>query len=413
MRQEERFTMQEYKKIEILDKLKNKLITQKYAAEALNYTVRHIRRLIDRYNKEDKLGIVHKSRGKTSNRKIDSQLKNEIMQLMHSTYYLFAPKHATEQLLKRHNISISSETLRKWMLAEGLWKKERKRKQKRAYRQQRPCFGELVQLDGSEHKWVHGSNGYWTLLLFIDDATKRVFMRFYKNESHASIADFTMHYMKQYGLPLAIYTDKGGVYKVNLNNQNDDRITQYERSLNELAVELIHAHSPQAKGRVERSFGTHQKRLVAELALAQITTMEEANIFLEKTYMQQHNKAFACEPSMPENMHRPLPQNINFNHVFSIIEKRIVTSDWTIKYHNQIIQIESTRPAIVKPKDTVIVHKNMDKTLKITIRGNLLDFTVITTLKHKQKTVVAKHVSLPYKPPLNHPWRTYQKTGHF
>jgi hypothetical protein len=394
----------EIKQIEIIEKLNRKEIIQATAAELMGKSTRSVRRRLLRYNESGAEGLVHRSRGKPSNRKTADAVCARVVALASSKYAGYGPTFLAEKLQENEHITLNRETVRLMLIKNGQWQKKRKRCKHRKWREPKEHLGQLVQLDGSPHKWIQGSDTYWTLIKFIDDATKRTYARFYPSEAHEHVVDLTIRYIKKYGKPAAVYTDRGGVYKVNKGNENNDLITQYERALSEIDIELKHAYSPQAKGRIERSFSTDQDRLVKELKLHNITTMEQANEFLETVYLPKHNERFERLPKNEIDLH--ISHNgCELADVFAVIEQRTVANDWTIKYRNKILQIESTRPAIVRPKDIVTVHERLDGTIYLTIRSSCVDFKQIQykpILKREGKNTQSYK---PFKPSMNHPWR--------
>lgn len=397
----------ELNQINIIEKLKRGEISRKTAAEVLGRARRTISRRLKRYCKDGPAGLVHRSAGKPGNRSYDPAKKEIILKLLTTKYVGFGPTFASEKLAEHDNIIINRETLRRFMIKNGLWQKKRKRTKHRKWRERKEHFGQMLQLDGSPHRWVAGSSVYWTLMMFIDDATGKIFARFYKNESYESVADCTKQYIQKYGKPISIYADRGSVFKVNAKNENNDAITQYERALSELAIQLIPAYSPQAKGRVERGFQTHQDRLVKEMQLRGIRSMDEANAFLEQEYILKHNEKYSCQPKERADLHRK--HNIpNLDDIFAVITERKVTNDWTIRYKNQILQLDTNRPAIVKPKDTVIVRERLNGTFFITIRSERINHYEIQK-QTKQKNAETYNNQAFYRPPINHPWRQSYK----
>ena len=394
----------EIKQIEVIEKLRRQEITQATAAELIDKSTRSVRRKLVRYNARGAEGLVHRSRGRASNRKTADAVCARVTTLASGKYAGYGPTFMAEKLEENEHIKLNRETVRLMLIKNGLWQKKRKRNKHRKWREPKEHLGQLVQLDGSPHKWIQGSDTYWTLIKFIDDATKRTYARFYPSEAHKYVVDLTIRYIKKYGKPAVVYTDRGGVYKVNSGNENDELITQYERALSEINIELKHAHSPQAKGRVERSFSTDQDRLVKELKLHNITTMEQANEFLETVYLPRHNEKFERLPKNEADLH---VHHIGpkLEDVFATIEQRTVTNDWTVRYKNKILQIESSRPAIVRPKDIIAVHERLDGTIYLTIRSSCINFRQIQykpILKHKREIL---HQPKPVKPGINHPWR--------
>lgn len=379
-------------------------LSRSAAAKKAGCSERTISRSKKRYKVEGYAGLRHRRRGCVSNRATAKEFKQKVLDLMRTQYEGFGPTFAAEKLEELEGIKINDETLRLWMIADGLWKKKRQRLRQRKWRERKQYYGEMQQFDGSEHLWTPGV--YWTLLKFIDDATGRVFQRFYENESYQSVADLTIRYIEKYGKPVSIYTDRGSVYKVTTNNHDGDMITQYQMALNDLAVELIHANSPQAKGRVERSFNTDQDRLVKELKLRGITTIDEANTFLENQYNDRHNAKFARIAAQPDNLHGTIG-NVNLNKIFTRRTQRNVMNDWTIKYCNRLFQLDSSCPAIVKPKNTVIVHEQLDGIIFISIRKQQISFKEIGVKPQVEpsKTRLANPVPTFWRPTVDHPWK--------
>lgn len=394
----------EIKQIEIIEKLKRKEITRATAAELLGKSVRSVCRKLARYNESGAEGLVHRSRGRQSNRKTAAAVCARVTALASSKYAGYGPTFMAEKLQENEHITLNRETVRLMLIKNGQWQKKRKRSKHRKWREPKEHLGQLVQLDGSPHKWIQGSDTYWTLIKFIDDATKRTYARFYPSEAHAHVVDLTIRYIKKYGKPAAVYTDRGGVYKVNNGNENDDLITQYERALSEIGIELKHAYSPQAKGRIERSFATDQDRLVKELRLRNITTMEQANEFLETAYLPKHNEKYERLPKNAFDLHTP-HKGAGLEDIFAVIEQRKVANDWTIRYRNKILQIESNRPAIVKPKDIVTVHERRDGTIYLSIRSSHINFKQIQYKPILKQEGQNLQQHKPFKPGSDHPWR--------
>lgn len=395
---------QEIKQIKIMEQFKRGEISRKTASELMGRSERTITRKCARYNANGAQGLVHKSRGQVSNRRADESTRRQIVDLAKTKYLDFGPTFMSEKLAENDDIFVNRETLRLLLIDNGLWEKQRKRTRRRRWREPKAHYGQMIQLDGSPHIWVAGSKEYWTLIKMIDDATGKVFARFYPSESYKHVSDLTIRYIKTHGKPASIYTDRGGVFKVNVANENDDLITQYERALSDLDIVLIHAYSPQAKGRVERSFKTDQDRLVKELALRGITSMDKANEFLESYYLAKHNTKYARQPKNTADLHVPY-NGKNLTDIFTIIGTRKVANDWTIRYKNKLLQLETTRPAIVKPKDIVTVHERLDGSIFLTIRSMLITHKEILFKPILKQDGQKPILQAPYKPNIDHPWR--------
>ncbi len=406
----------ECNRMRILESVIRKEISRGEAAIRIGISYRHAGRLIKRYKVNGAAGLAHKSRGRPSTRKMPDNKREEIARIIKDHYADFGPTLAAEMLSERHGINLNKEVLRRIMMQSGLWAKQRKRSKHRFWRAPKDHLGEMVQSDSSIHDWFEGRGPKCWLIKFIDDATNTILhAEFASSESYHCLSYATIHYFQQWGLPQLMYTDKGKVYRVNQNNENNEFITQYQQALQLLNVELQHAHSPQAKGRVERSFGTDQDRLVKMLRLEGISDIEAANKYLKEVYIPKHNKKFARPAAREGDMHIKLG-NINPFDVFCIREQRKVRNDWTIQYSNRIIQITDSRPAIVKPRDIVTVSERLDGSIYITIRGTRLESTEVA--QRPARIQEPKPIWKPLKPSRNHPWRQYERyagmqKGHF
>jgi len=398
----------EHNQIKIFEKLKRQEMPQKQAAERLQISTRQIKRKLSKYKKHGAQSLVHGNRGKPSKRRIDPIKVNEILNIMKTRYEGFGPTFAAEKLGEEFKINISAKTLRNYMIKENIWQTgHRKRKKHREWRSPKEHFGEMVQMVTSEHIWIPQINEYWDYIKFVDDATKAIlYAEFLNAETTKNVMASTKKYFQIYGKPLMLYTDKAGIFKVNTNNPENIYITQYERALRELDVKLIHAHSPQAKGRIERSFGTDQDRLVKELKLANISTKEAANKFLCSYYIPKMNAKFTRPAVKKEELHQPVSQK-ELDEAFCIKSERKVHNDCTVFYHNRFFQISGSRPAIVKPGDIVTMCEYLDDTIKIKIRTTDLEFK---ELKERGKFVKSKTLNGPFKlhkPKSGHPWRRF------
>lgn len=342
--------------------------------------------------------------------------RKKIVSLISTHYADFGPTLISEMLQERHGITHHKEVIRRIMLQEGLWVRQHKRKKHRSWREPKKYFGEMTQADASPHDWFEGRGSRCSLLIFIDDATSAILHgEFAPSESYDAYARASINYFTKWGIPETMYTDKGGVFSVNNHNEDGALITQYQANLESLGIVLMKAHSPQAKGRVERSFETHQDRLVKLLRLEGINDIEAANAYLRDVYIPKHNAKFARAPICEGDKHRKVVVNDWFD-VFCIQETRTVRNDWTIQYKNQLIQINNMRPAIVKPKDGVTVYERLDGKLRLKIRSSELEFTLINQRPIKQEE--PKPLWRPSRPAKNHPWRRWvrddsPKRGHF
>ena len=405
--------VKEAKRLRVIEEAIEKQMTQRKAASILGLSERQVRRVVKRVQREGPIGIIHHSRSKPSLRKIPEQLKKEVISLYQETYSGFGPTLFQENLLEKDRIKIGKETLRKWLIEKELWQKERKERKHRHWRERKAYFGEMVQMDGSHHDWLEGRGTKLVIMAYIDDATSIVYARFYDYEGTIPAMDSFKGYIEQYGIPLKLYLDKHTTYKSNAKLTIEEELegkkepkSQFERALEELGVEVIHANSPQAKGRIERLFKTLQDRLVKEMRLKNISTKEEANRSLEE-YLQSHNKKFSKLPLNMANLHRKIPEDLNLYSIFSIKTKRVLKNDWTISYNNHLYQVKETPPNIrIK---SVVVEERIDNTIHLTYNDIELKYKKIEKrpLKPKEEKEQLKirkiHIS-----PLDHPWRRFK-----
>ena len=383
------------------------------ASKQIGVTVRHIRRMKSAVIKNKMKGIIHASRGQVGNRKMDVEKTKKAKKHLKEKYYDFGPLLASEKLDEEDDIQINKESVRQIMIAENLWKpKSRKQPKKRhVWRARKDNYGEMEQFDGSYHVWFGKEES--CLLLSVDDATGKItHAKFDYNEGVVAVFKFWLEYFAKNGLPLSIYLDKFSTYKVNHKNavDNKDLITQFQRMMNQTGVKLITAHSPQAKGRVERMNGTLQDRLVKELRLAGITNMENANKFLEK-YIPKFNAKFSVIPNRKKDLHKKLNENIKLKlpQIFSIQSSRKILNDYTIMFKTQYFQLDEIQPTTVYKKDSVTIEEHLNGEIKINLKAHYLSYKVLPERPKKEINIkliaLTKRKQSSYKPPANHPWR--------
>jgi hypothetical protein len=369
-----------------MEQIRNRGITQKDAAEKLGITPRWLRIKYKRYIREGIGGLLHKNRNRASSHRWDAKERELTVNLLRSDWHGFGPKFVSDKLKDIHSIKVSKETIRQIMIKEGLWIAGKNRAQVyRKYRERKEIFGVMIQIDGSPHDWFEGRGPKCTLLVFIDDATSRiVWIEFAESESLVSVGSAMRNYVEEHGRPISIYVDYGSVFSVNTNNPDREKLSQFERAMSELGIEVIHARSPQAKGRVERANKTLQDRLVKEMRLKGVASIEQANMFLKKEeYIEKHNAKFAVDPIAPGNAHRDLA-NHDLNQIFCIKEERVLTNDFTISYKGRIIQLEKDQRALIRPSNKIIVHEHFDNSLTLYIRNIKLNFREIGMRKKAQ-----------------------------
>jgi len=345
---------------------------------------------------------------------LGDEVREKVLLLYKTTYADFGPTLATEKLLERDGIKISDETLRGWLLGAGIWQKRRKRSPHRRWRERRECFGEMVQMDGSHHDWLEGRGSELVLMAYIDDATSTTYARFYDYEGTMPAMDSFQRYVHKYGLPMSVYLDRHTTYKSPKKLTEWEKIediaplSQFERALKELGVELIHALSPQAKGRIERLFGVLQDRLVKEMRLRDIKTKEEANEFLEE-YLPGYNERFRVCPANEADAHVRLPGAFDLDRYLCIKRNRTIGNDNTIILDGRFYQIEEERKG-----KKVVVEERIDGSLRITRNGVALKYTELP--ERPKKEIVTKTdqrvYNRPPKPSKDHPWKKSWKNWH-
>ncbi len=398
---------EEASRLHIIHQALSKKISQTKAASLINLSDRQIRRMIRRVREEGDDGICHRSRGKASNRCIPKKVKKRAIEIFKKEYPDFNLAHATEKLSEVHGITINDETLRLWLNQAEIPYKKRKVKKHRQRRDRRPHFGELVQIDGSHHDWFEGRGPVCVFMGYIDDATNTVHGRFYDYEGTMPAMDSMKRYIKHYGIPQSVYLDKHSTYKSwaepTIEEQLNDQkpMSHFEKSLDELIIKVIHANSPQAKGRVERLFKTLQDRLVKEMRLNGVKNVEEANEFL-KTYLPKHNRQFKKEAGSKADLHRPAPHSRELDRILCTKEERTVKNDYTIAHNGTLYQIEEPTRA-----QKVIVEERLNGTLHITYKGQDLRYRVITTRLARETPEVSLLLQekKPWFPSVDHPWR--------
>lgn len=399
----------ELKRLHVIKQAIEKKIKRIKACELLSLGYRQVSRIIKCVQQKGDTGVIHKSRGRPSNRSFPKKLKETVIKLYGAKYNDFGPTLFSEKLFEIDKIKISPETLRIWLIESGDWKKIRKNRTHREWRERKHCFGEMIQIDGSHHDWFEDRCPKAVYMGYVDDATSKVFGRFYGHEGTLPFMDSFKRYIRRNGIPLSVYIDKHSTYKSTAKPSIEDELngaepmSQVERALKELQVNVIHANSPQAKGRIERSFGTKQDRLVKELRLKQISSIEEANKFLPE-YLHKHNKKFAVKPKEKANMHRPAPKGLNLDKILCIKTERVLKNDFTISYDGKLYQIKDNINA-----KNVVVEVRTNGSMFVTYHGVNLKYNEIVVKPLKENKRLSEPASpRTYIPPADHPWRRYQ-----
>ncbi len=400
-------SQRELKRLHVIKKVLDEVLSQVEASEILLLSSRQIRRIIKKIREEGDKGIRHGLRGKKSAKRLPKNIKEKVIKFYRGKYEGFGPTLASEKLLELEGIKISKETLRNWLIESGDWKKVRKSRTHRQWRERKHYFGEMVQMDGSHHDWLEGRGSNLVLMAYIDDATNTVFARFYDYEGTIPAMESFKHYIKEYGVPMSVYLDRHSTYKSTGKPTIEDELSnkmpksQFERALEELGVRVIHAYSPQAKGRIERLFKTLQDRLVKEMRLHCIKTKDEANEFL-KHYLRGYNERFSINPAKEGDLHRAIPKDVDIDRILCIKTKRTLRNDFTISHDGNLYQITER----VHGKE-VIVEERTDGSLHITYDSRRLEFKEVSSRPVKvteAKVIKSKKV---YIPPKDHPWKKY------
>ena len=404
----------EITRLEVMQRLKDKRLTQAEAGEMLSLGVRQIKRLYRAYKGQGAKGLISARRGKESNNRLDAVVVRQALDLIYERYRDFGPTLAHEKLVEVHGLKISDESVRRLMIAEGVWKPKRAKKPPvHQMRERRACFGELVQIDGSDHDWFEGRAPRCNLLVYIDDATGALLeLWFVPEETTFAYFAASRHYFECYGKPVAFYSDKHGIFRVNQEQTSglSDGVTQFGRAMQELNIQILCANSPQAKGRVERANQTLQDRLVKELRLQGISDIDTANAFLPQ-FREDFNRRFAVQPRSSHDAHRPLLKTENLDIILTYQKTASLSKNLTVQYHKVIYQIQSNRPdyALRNAKVTVCEHATGE--VVILYKNKALPYTIFHKAAQQADVVDSKtldrQVKLPQPPASNHPWRRY------
>ncbi len=403
----------ERRRMTLMTRITEGLLKVREAAEMMRVSYRQAKRIFQRYREEGDRGLVNRSRGRRSNRACLESKRKRAVALYDKLYTGFGPLLASEHLETDHGIAVNPETLRQWLISSGLWESRRRRESHRAARERRPCRGDLVQIDGSEHDWFEGRGPRAVLMVMIDDATNRTLARFYTGEDTAAAYDIFERYVGLYGLPVALYSDRDSIYVCTREACLEEELanvgpeTQFARAMRELGVGLIPAHSPQAKGRVERRHSLFQDRLVKEMRLLGIRTIEAANAFLDGSFLTLVNERYTVKPYDSANAHLPRPSASTLSVVLSWQESRGVAKDWTLRWRNRRLQIDARHAALGLPGRRVVVVERRDGSLCLLYGKHLLTFrNAPAPTTPLPRPVVPKPPPGPRpRPAADHPWR--------
>ena len=414
----------ELKRAGVLARVKAATLSLRSAATLMDVSYRQAKRLYRRYRQHGAAGLKHRGAGRASNRTTSMRLRRQVLARVREKYggtvdERFGPTLAAEHLASEDGLTVDHETLRRWMLAAGLWSRARKRSPHRRRRERQAHFGELVQMDGSFHPWFEGRAPGSCLLTLVDDATGKTFGRFGAQETIWAAVGVLRAWIERYGIPRALYTDWKNVY-VRVPNAEErvtgaEPLTQFGRMCAILGIQIIPASSPQAKGRIERNHGTQQDRLVKKLRRKGIGNIDTANAFLEAEYWADHNQRFARAPASPDDFHVALRRDVRLDAVFRLEETRTLSNDWVVRYDNRLLQVErqSHQPPA---RSRVVVYEDPDGQIEIRYRGRAMHYTdgalevAVDTVAgprtppgvHHDRRAVRRLRSRP--PSADHPW---------
>lgn len=407
----------ELKRLGVLARVEKEALNLVNAAEILGLSYRQTKRIWRRYQDEGEEGLQHRSVGRESGRSKPKKFRLKVLRLVRKKYSgevgeRFGPTLAAEHLGSEDGIEIHPETLRRWMLAEGLWSQMRKRKAHRKRREPRAHFGELVQLDGSFHEWFEQRGPKGCLMNLVDDATGTTLAALGAEETIWTAAGVLRRWIEQYGVPVALYTDWKTVYVKEATEQQllrgEAAETQFGRMCKRLGIRIIAANSPQAKGRVERNHGTHQDRLVKKLRRKKIASYETANEFLRREYLPDHNRRFAYAAASPEDYHHKTPSKTELDEVFRLESSRVIGNDWVVRYGNRFLQVNRQATNLAPAKGKVVVCEWQDGRVEIRYRERKVEWEEIAERPQKAKPAPVGVAGKPYggtPPAPSHPWR--------
>jgi len=387
------------------------------AAVMMGLGYRQSKRLGQRYREEGAEGLKHRSAGRESNRKKPKKFRERVLRLVAKKYSgeegeRFGPTLAAEHLASDDHVDVNVQTLRRWMLSAGPWSRARKRRAHRKWRERKEHVGELVQLDGSFHDWLEGRGPDGCLMNMVDDASGDTLARLGGEETIWTAAGVLRAWVKKYGVPVALYTDWKNVYVREASQKEQMQgvvpVTQFGQMCQRLGIRIIAANSPQAKGRVERNHGTHQDRLIKKMRLKKIKTHAEANRFLEKEYLPEHNRRFRRSPAQPENYHRAAPKAAELEEVFHLETVRVIGNDWVVRHDKRYFQVKAQARQYAPAKGKVTVWEWEDGRLQIRYRGRAVAWEEITgpvpVQAVRPRETTAKKATSP-TPKADHPWR--------
>ena len=370
------------------------------AARLMGVSLRQARRLWKRYRAHGAGGLVHRLRGRAGNRRLDEDLRARIVKRHQERYADFGPTFACEKLAVE-GLVLSPDTLTTLLKERHLWRRRRRRDRHRQRRERRSSWGSMIQMDGSHHDWFEGRAPGCVLMVLIDDATNRTAARFYRAETTEAAFDVVGHWVRRHGLPRSLYVDRHGIYR---DQEHPQKPTQFGRAMKELRVELIQAHSPQAKGRVERRHRVFQDRLVKELRLRNISDLEQANALLDTLFLPELNRRYAVEARRDTDLHRPIPTDLALEEILCVQEPRVVGRDWCVRWRNRWLQIPAAHAALELAGKRVLLKQLAGGQVLLTYQNQPLSYRVLTVRMAVPRRLPVGINRKPWKPGPNHPW---------
>src|SRR5882672_9290129 len=418
-------------RVEILTRVRSQQLRVVDAGRLLRVSYRQAKRLWQRYREEGAAGLKHRSAGRSSYRACDQKFREKVLGRVREKYggavgERFGPTLASEHLASEDGLKVHAETLRRWMLAEGLWSRERKRRRHRLRRERKEHFGEMVQMDGSFHAWLEERGPRGCLIDLVDDATSTTWAQLGEQETIWAVADALRAWIERYGVPQSVYVDWKNLYKrpatVKEQLRGEEPVTQFGRMCAKLGIAVIAASSPQAKGRVERQHGTHQDRLVKKLRRKEITSHQAANVYLEREYLAEHNGRFARAATKAEDYPRRAPRAAELDRIFRLEKVRTISNDWVVRYENRWFQLAPQSRHGAAAQDRVLVCEGRHGNMAIEYRGRALRWQEIPAPRkpiqiESPPAVKPATESKPpqvqrkWVPPSNHPWREAARRG--
>jgi transposase len=396
-----RMSSKERIRLEALRRVTRAELTVAAAAELMGLSLRQARRVWRRFNSDGDAGLVHRHRGRASNRRSNEDLRERVVKRHQDRYADFGPTLACEKLAEE-GLAISPNTLTALLKARGLWERRRRRGKHRKRRERRACFGSMVQMDGSHHDWFEGRAPKCVLMVLIDDATSRTYARFYRAETTEAAFDALGRWVKRHGLPRALYVDRHSIYR---DEDHPEKPTQFCRAAKQLQTEVICAHSPQAKGRVERMNGTLQDRLVKEMRLRGINSIGQGNTYLESKFLDEFNGRYAVKATRDQDVHRAVEVDVVLEEVLCVHEQRVVGNDWCVRWRNRWLQIAAEHASLRLAGRRVLVKQLADGRLLVQHDGRTLTVQELRArpapTKRKKPVIVNNR---RWKPPSDHPW---------